>query len=148
MISDKIFGAALVALGTGGIFVAMQISVRTFNDDPGPKLFPIFACAILVLCGIGMLLTRSKETAPPFDPEQWKRGLTMGALFIAYALGLWLTGFYVATLVMVYAFYHVIAGPERRVFWRGAVYALAVTGGVHLVFAMALNAFLPRGILF
>ena len=148
MNTDRPLGAGLLALGVAGIAIASQISVRTFNDDPGPKLFPIFACTILVICGLGLLLTRPTEQGRRMDPAALVRGLTMAGLMLFYALGLWLVGFYVASVTAVFGFYWIIAGPERRVWWRGLIYALAVTGGVHLLFKTALNAYLPQGILF
>lgn len=149
MNTDKPLGAGLIAIGVAGIFLAMQISVRTFNDDPGPKLFPMIGFGILIFCGLGMLLlSRPAPAAEPTARGTLPRGALMFALMVAYSLGLWLFGYYIATPIMVYAFYHVIAGRERRVPWRGAVFALAVTGGVHLVFAEFLHTLLPVGILF
>jgi len=148
MNTDRPLGAGLLALGVAGIAIASQISVRTFNDDPGPKLFPIFACTILVICGLGLLLTRPTEQGRRMDPAALVRGLTMAGLMLFYALALWLVGFYVASVTAVFGFYWIIAGSERRVWWRGLIYALAVTGGVHLLFKTALNAYLPQGILF
>lgn len=147
--TDRLLGLVLLVLGASGIWIAMQISVRTFNDDPGPKLFPMLACGILVICGLGLLPSRSTaENRLHIPPDVLARGGAMAGLMGGYSVALWLVGFHLATLAGVYAFYHVIAGPDRRVFWRGAIYAAAVTAGVHLLFAVALNAFLPRGILF
>ena len=148
MNTERPLGAALLALGAGGIALASQLSVRTFNNDPGPKLFPIFACAILVICGLGLILKRPEGDARPMDREAFWRGVTMAALLGFFALALWLVGFHAASLVAVFALYWVIAGPDRRVWWRGVAYSVAVTLGVHLLFATALGAFLPRGILF
>jgi hypothetical protein len=149
MNTDKPLGAGLLALGAGGFLIASQISVNTFNDDPGPKLFPMFACSILVLCGIGLLLTkREGEQAVALTADQWWRGATVAALLAGYAIGLWLVGFHVASFLAVYGLYHVIAGPQRRVAWRGLAWAAAVTAAVHLLFGVALGAFLPTGILF
>ncbi len=148
MNTERPLGAVLTLLGAGGIAVASQISVRTFNNDPGPKLFPIFACAILVICGLGLLLSKPEGDSRRIDRDSLLRGLTMAGLLVSYAAGLWLIGYHLASLIAVFALYWVIAGPERRIWWRGAVYAAAVTGIVHLLFAVALNAYLPRGILF
>ena len=148
MNTERPLGVMLIALGGAGIAVASQISVRTFNADPGPKLFPIFACTILVICGLGLILSRPEAVRHPRDPDALWRGLTMAGLLGGYALALWLVGFHLASFLGVLAMYWVIAGPERRVWWQGAIYAAAVTLGVHLLFATLLNAFLPRGILF
>lgn len=148
MNTDKPLGAALIALGASGIAIASQISVRTFNNDPGPKLFPIMACAILIVCGLGLLLQRKSTEADPILAEEWQRGALMAALLIGYAVGLWMVGFHLATLIGGFASYWVIAGPERRRLMNGAIYAVGLTMAVHLVFAVALGAFLPRGIWF
>ena len=149
MASDKPLGTGLVALGIAGLVVTSQISVRTFNDDPGPKLFPMIGFAILLLCGLGMLvLSKPPADLPKTTRDSVVRGGVMAGLMIVYALGLWIFGYYIATPLMLYAFYHVIAGPERRMPLRGVIYALTVTGLVHLVFAYFLNTLLPTGILF
>lgn len=151
MTTDKPLGAGLIAFGLAGIAVTLQINVRTFNDDPGPQLFPMIGFALLILCGLGMLLSAMRATpaaAEPKDKEGLTRGALMFGLLVLYSVALWLVGYYVATPLMAYAFYHVIAGPKRRVPWRGAIYALAITGGVHLLFATFLGTLLPRGILF
>lgn len=152
MNTDKPLGAGLIAFGIAGILVTMQISVRTFNDDPGPQLFPILGFAILILCGLGMLLTAAPPAPPVEDRDaaraRFGRGGLMFGLLVLYSVALWLTGYYVATPILLYTFYHVIAGAERRVPWQGALYALAITAGVHVVFAEFLNTLLPTGILF
>lgn len=148
MNTGKPLGAGLLVIGSGGLLIAAQISVNTFNNDPGPKLFPMFACAILVMCGIGLLFSKQEEDDSVLSPVQWLRGLMVAGLLVAYAVGLWLVGFHVASFLAVYGLYHVIAGPQRRVLWRGLVWAACVTAGVHLLFGVALKAYLPAGILF
>lgn len=152
MNTDKPLGAGLIALGVSGIAVTLQISVRTFNNDPGPKLFPMLGFGLLIFCGLGLLFFAKPPAGKPVDParsrEIVQRGAIMSGLMVAYAVGLWQVGYYIATPLCVYAFYHVIAGPEKRVPWKGALYALCVTGGVSLVFSQFLNTLLPQGALF
>lgn len=148
MNTDKPLGAGLIAIGIAGIAATMQISVRTFNDDPGPQLFPMLGFTILILCGLGILFLAKPQASEPAPEGSLARGFVMSGLLVAYAVALWLFGFHLATPVMVYAFYHLIAGPGRRRPLDGAVYAVAVTAGVHLVFATLLHTMLPKGILF
>lgn len=151
MNTDKPLGAGLILFGIAGIWMTLQLKVRTFNDDPGPQLFPILGFAILILCGLGMLFVVKATGVKSEDPAESRarliRGTIMSGLFILYSLGLWLVGYYIATPIMVYAFYHVIAGKGGRAIWKGVVYSAAVTGVVHLIFAVFLNTLLPIGIL-
>ena len=42
MKNDKHLGLIILALGITGILLTMQIPVKTFTDDPGPRVFPYF----------------------------------------------------------------------------------------------------------
>lgn len=144
MNTDKPLGLGLVLLGGAGIVGAMQMHAQTFNDDPGPKLFPILACIILVICGAGLLLQRKTDAEDAAVPGSFGRGAVIFAALCLYALALWIVGFHIATPVGVFALYYIIAGP-KRVLWQGVVYSIAVTVIVHLVFATLLGAYLPQG---
>ncbi|MFV0244429.1 MAG: tripartite tricarboxylate transporter TctB family protein [Qingshengfaniella sp.] len=160
MTKDRMLGLALIGLGAIGIAGAWRIQAMTFNNDPGPRLFPIFACSILILSGLTMLPGRRRPAAPPQDtaaprtgtgnsPEaQARRGRAISAVLILYGIGLWLLGYTTATLAMVFALYWLIAGPERRQLGVGILFSLIATGAMWVLFAKGLNAFLPRGILF
>jgi len=151
MKDDKVIGAVLLLIGIASIFNALQIHTRLFNSDPGPALFPIFAGTILALCGLGMMVSAfvgaggGTNVRPSRD--EWRRGTVISVLFIAYGVILWLFGFYIATPVMTYVLYHVLAGAQRRRIWIGVVFAAAVTLSVHLVFGAFLNTLLPTGLL-
>lgn len=151
MKDDKVIGAVILVLGVAGILYSLQIHTRLFNSDPGPALFPIFASTILALCGVGMLVTSfagigNQANVRP-SAEGLRRGTILSGIFIAYGIALWLFGFYIATPVMTYVLYHVLAGSGRRKLWVGAVFAAAVTIGVHLVFGEFLHTLLPTGLL-
>jgi len=151
MNTDKPLGAGLILFGVAGIWMTLQLKVRTFNDDPGPQLFPVLGFTILIICGAGLLfLVKVSEKKSNFSADARKRllrGMNMYGLFVLYSLGLWLVGYYVASPIMVYVFYHVIAGKRGRVVWKGIIYSAVVTVVVHLIFSVFLNTLLPVGIL-
>ena len=150
---DHLLGLLLVLIGLAGLVMTAQIPVRTFTDDPGPRLFPYVGCGVLILSGLGIALAGGRGTegggegGPPLDAEAWRRLGAMALALIGYALALWVLGFYPATLAMTVVFYAMIAGPERRSLIRGAVFSLILTAAVWAVFGKALNAFLPQGML-
>lgn len=153
MKNDKIVGLIIFVLGLTSLFLTSQIPVKTFTDDPGPRIFPYFGSGILVICGLGILFLQKRNAedmdATPFlTKDGWKRAGMITLLFIVYGLALKFLGFHIATPIMVYLFYHQIAGPGRRFLFRGIIYSLATYGTVYLVFSKLLNAFLPPGIIF
>jgi hypothetical protein len=151
MKNDKQLGLIILALGIAGILLTIQIPIKTFTDDPGPRVFPYMGSIILVISGLGLFLTRQKstgDTEPFLTREGWKRAGIMTSLFIIYSLALKVVGFYIATPIMVFFFYRQIAGPEKTALLRGIIYSLVTFGAVYFVFSKVLNSFLPPGMIF
>lgn len=149
--SNKWLGLGLLVLSGVGLYLTMQIDVRTFNDDPGPQLFPAIGFGLLLVCALGIFFSKAPQE-PARDNAQarhieYQRGAVMAGFLVAYSIGLWLVGYYIATPLAVYGCYHLIATAERRVVWRGVLYAGLVTWGVHLSFVSLLKTLLPVGIL-
>lgn len=153
MKKDTILGLVIFVLGLLFLFLTSRIPVKTFTDDPGPRVFPYLGSGILVICGIGIFLFRKKaaegqDSKPFLTKAGWKRAGIMTSLFIIYAVGLRFLGFHIATPVMVFFFYRQIAPPGKRFIGRGIIFSLATYGAVYLVFRVLLNSFLPTGIFF
>lgn len=146
---DHVLGTVLVLLGLLGLWMTAQIPVKTFTDDPGPRLFPNLGSIVLIISGCGVALLG--RVGPADDGERGldaaavRRMLVMAGALVAYTLAMWLVGFYPATWVMTLVFHALIAGPERRSLVRGAIFSTVLTAVVWLVFTRGLNAFLPQG---
>lgn len=114
MRTQRLLGIGLIAFGGLGIWLTLQITYRSFDNDPGPQLFPMIGFAILILSGLGGLMTSTGDE-PINDasatPGTLRRGVTALAMMIAYAIGLWLVGYLIATFLALYGFYHLIAKP-------------------------------------
>ncbi len=152
MKSEKMIGAVVFALGILMVILTMQIPVKTFSDDPGPRIFPYLGSFLLILSGLGILFTKPKkkpsETREPFlTKEAWKRAGIMTSLFILYAVTLKVVGFFI-TPIMLYLFYRQIAGPEKTRPVKGIIYSLITFGVVYFVFSKVLHSYLPPGMIF
>ncbi len=153
MKSEKITGVVILALGITMVILTSLIPVKTFSDDPGPRIFPYLGSFLLVISGLGILFTKSKKEKsvkdePFLTKEGWKRAGIMTSLFIIFALALKFLGFLIATPVMLYLFYRQIAGPEKTRPVKGIIYSLITFAAVYVVFSKVLNSFLPPGIFF
>jgi len=155
MTRDYTLAAFLIGIGLVAALLTMQVPSSTFTDDPGPHLFPYFACAILILCGVGIAVT-ARSRAGRDDPleggfmtrSEVRRSALLMGVFVVYGIALWLVGFHIATLVMTFVFYAAIAGRDRFSLWRGLVFTLAVYGGLYVLFITFLQSYLPEGVLF
>lgn len=150
--TDRITSLVLIGLGLIVAGMTSQITYTSFTDDPGPRLFPYFGAAVLILSGIAIFLRAGRseiaEETIPVDRPQLLRGGLFFALLALYALAMKLFGFYAVTPLLLFAFYWLIAGPKRRVLWRGVVLSLAITGAVYLLFTLGLGSYLPEASIF
>ena len=154
MTRDTFLGAFTILVGVAGALLTAQVPSSTFTDDPGPHLFPYFACAMLVLCGCGIVATGFRRAGVAsqaegfMSPGDWARSAILMGVFALYGIALWLVGFHLATPIMTFVFYAAIAGRQKVSLWRGALYALLTYGALYLLFVWFLRSYLPEGLLF
>ncbi|TVO68383.1 tripartite tricarboxylate transporter TctB family protein [Denitromonas ohlonensis] len=138
--SERIFGAFLLLLSVGGIFVGWDLKAPISYEPVGPRAFPLLVFSLLGVCALGLILTRREATEWAPSPVL----LRVGAMFLtvlAYALLFDKLGFVISTALM--------SVPLARFFggtWRQAM--LAGTGlGVllFLFFDRLLDVVLPVG---
>lgn len=148
MTRDRMLGVFLIATAISLGMIASQIDFISMTGDPGPKLFPYFACSILLLCGAAMLLQAAPhEELPQFDRRFWKRAGAVFVSLIGYAVLLWAVGFHLATPVMLLAFYWQMSlKGQFNLFW-GIFYAAVTYGLVFTFFSFFLGSYLPEGVL-
>ncbi|MCA2012183.1 tripartite tricarboxylate transporter TctB family protein [Cereibacter sphaeroides] len=146
---DRFLGL-LLTLGAAFLaWTTQAISFVPMTDDPGPKLFPFFGCAILALCGISLLLKPETEAQPaPFDLAGLKRILLGFTPLVAYALLLWLVGFLYATPPILLWLYAMMARPGSFRWLPALIYIGLTTAGVFFFFRDVLGSYLPEGLFF
>jgi putative tricarboxylic transport membrane protein len=149
MTRDRFLGIFLVGLAIGLGLITRQIEFSSMTGDPGPKLFPYFACSILLLCGLAMLVQPTKAVElPQFDRRYWARTAAVFALLIAYAVMLWTIGFHLSTPIMLFAFYWQMTLKGRFSLLWAIVYSAITYGLIYLFFKGFLGSYLPEGVLF
>ena len=151
MKKNQVLGMVILLVGIVFVVLTTQIPVRSITDDPGPRVFPYFACSILIISGIGIMFgkkARAGSGEPFLTKDGWKRVGILTGLFVLYAVGLAILGFFIATPIMLYLFYHVVAGPTRRSVLRGLIFSAVSFVAIYLVFARVLHSFLPPGMIF
>ena len=146
---DHLVGLLLVILGVAALILSLQIPVKGNSTDPGSRLFPVMASVLLLICGVGVVISAGRSTAKVFLlPQGWKKlGIAFG-LMIAYTLALKYVGFVISTLVFLYFAITMLAGEEKVAVWKKLLYSVIVTGLTWYIFQQILSMNLPSGILF
>ena len=140
--------AALIAYGTTDIKAPLNAG------DPGPKLFPLIGCAILIICGIAMLLgkKRTKPVRTFLTKQQWKRAGLLFALYILDILLMWIVGFTVSNVVMLFVLCLLFSAGNKKTsrLWaigRALLYTAILSALLYLAYVVGLDLQLPEGLL-
>jgi hypothetical protein len=147
---DKFIGAVSLLLGIVTLIATYKIKVSptvASSGEPGPRLFPYIAGAILVLCGIGLLVQKSAESEPFLTKEQTKRLWTLFALFILYCVGLNFLGFVISTPIMLFITMTLFAGENKLKLWAKLLYSVGITAVIYLLFVVLFKTNIPSGTL-
>ena len=148
-INDALGGAALVALGA-----AVLWHIQGFPPMPGQKFgpawFPGLIATGLVVCGLLLMATRLRATAPQplMQLPDWVRrpravaaifGVVAGLLFYIFAVGT--LGFHLTAMLLLLLWSRLL-----RASWTLAVpVAVVATVVIHLAFYKLLKVPLPWG---
>lgn len=146
---DRLIGLLLTVFGITALILSMQIRVKGNSTDPGSRLFPVMASILLIVCGVGVLLSAGKSKDKVFLlPQGWKKLGAAFGLMIGYTLALKYLGFVISTPVFLYFVVTMLAGEEKVVVWKKILYSVVVTGLTWYIFQKILSMNLPSGILF
>ena len=143
---DHITGIVILLFGIVVLCLAMSIPVRPQIPDPGSRLFPMIGSIGMIVCGLGIILTASKEKDAPFLTVEGRvRLVKVSALLAAYVFFLKYIGFLIASPVMVYMITTLFAYEKKLAFWKKALFSVVVTLLVWLLFEKVLFVMLPSG---
>lgn len=146
MTRDRATGIMSVVLGAAVAVYAHFLPESGMEGDIGPAVFPYIAAAILVVCGI-LLIIRKSAPSEPFLPHkvQKKRFLMMTLLYVLYGILLWAAGFLIATPLVCFALCVMMSGDRKIRRWKLAVFSVVVTGVVYYCFYTLLSLKMPVG---
>lgn len=140
MTSDRLLGAAFLALGAAFIWGAASIETGFIVDPLGPSSFPTIIGALMAISAVVILVRPDPEPDWPSIARIAEIGLAV-AVLVAYALLLKPIGFVPATTLGAAALgWRLGAKP----LWA-AVSGVGIAVGIYLVFHLILGLSLAKG---
>jgi putative tricarboxylic transport membrane protein len=151
MTKDTTVGVFSVLLGAAYLASATRIPVFDAGDQIGPRMFPFMISAVVICCGLALLLKelKRKERQPfswGFASERgiWLRILCTIAAGIIYGLVLDWLGYVIATFFFMSVVASIInIGRHLQNIIIAAVFSIVT----FVAFEVILKLSLPRGIL-
>ena len=140
-----------LALALLGAYIVVQARGWTYmgEDGPGAGFFPLWYGGVMVLLSLSLVvcaaLRRPAEGSPAVRWNDVGRALACWAAFVACVVLMKLAGFVVAYAALTWFIVAVMARQPQ-----GRAVALAIGGAVafYLLFQVALDVSLPKGLLF
>lgn len=116
---DRATGLIAAILGIVVAIYAYFLPKSGIEGDIGPAIFPYIAAAMLIVCGIILVVRKQDGDSAPFLPEtvQKKRFLLMTVVYVLYGILLWAVGFLIATPIACFVLCAMMSGKLRNGNW-------------------------------
>ena len=144
---DRATGLIAAILGIVVAIYAYFLPKSGIEGDIGPAIFPYIAAAMLIVCGIILVVRKQDGDSAPFLPEtvQKKRFLLMTVVYVLYGILLWAVGFLIATPIACFVLCAMMSGKRKIAKWKLAFFSIIVTAIVYYCFYILLSLQLPVG---
>ena len=144
---DRATGLIAAILGIVVAIYAYFLPKSGIEGDIGPAIFPYIAAAMLIVCGIILVVRKQDGDSAPFLPEtvQKKRFLLMTVVYVLYGILLWAVGFLIATPIACFVLCAMMSGKRKIAKWKLALFSIIVTAIVSYCFYSLLSLKLPLG---
>ena len=144
---DRATGLIAAILGIVVAIYAYFLPKSGIEGDIGPAIFPYIAAAMLIVCGIILVVRKQDGDSAPFLPEtvQKKRFLLMTVVYVLYGILLWAVGFLIATPIASFVLCVMMSGKRKIAKWKLALFSIIVTAIVYYCFYSLLSLKLPVG---
>ncbi len=149
MTRDQVTGLLALVLGVAMAVMTSQLPPSMMLGDIGPALFPFIASGLLIICGGGLIIKgRNQKTPSVFDRKAVKRLALIFGIVLIYCVAMNYIGFILPTICVLFALSTLFAENTKASIPARAIFAVALTLAIFLLFRNVLNLKLPTNQLF
>lgn len=144
----------IVGLVGCAFFLFMTQSIRQPANllEPGPRLLPYVALALIAMSSIALIIKGVKERHIEEKPYFPKGGILKVSksylILVVYAIAMTWLGFLVTTPFATVAFIYDLKGSTKVKLIPSIIIAIAITAALYAMFVFGFQVKLPAGILF
>lgn len=148
MTRDRVTGLISTVLGITVAIMTFQLPPTTMSGDVGPKVFPYIASALLILCGIGLLINGNKMSPAYYTKKQFMRLCLIFSVMLGFVAAMQYLGYMIASFVTLLILCTMFSQGKNVAVWKRIVFALAMTAALYVMFVKVFSIPLPSGVLF
>lgn len=144
---DKLFSALCLLAAVVLFLNTGTIRDLASNGDPGARLLPYIGEAVLCVCALIILFSKSDATTF-LDKAGWFKLILILACMVLYTLGLIFLGFLISTPIAVAVFIYLLKEDEKVNPIVALLLVVGLTAGLYFMFTKGFSILLPQGKLF
>ncbi len=144
----------IVGLLGCAFFLFMTQSIRQPAKllEPGPRLLPYVAIALIAMSSVALLIQgykdRAKEEKPYFPKGGVGKVTKSYLMLVVYAAAMTFLGFLITTPFATFAFIYDLKGASKVKVVPAIIISILVTAGLYAMFVYGFQVKLPAGSLF
>ncbi len=142
-------------VGIGAILTALFFFIQTWTvkipdnlAEPGPRLVPFMAQALMVICGVGMVIEserKNEEEKEFLGKSGWNRLGKAFFVLVCYAVALTYLGFIWSTPFVAFVLINMLSEKKDVSIRSKVVGSFIITFAFYLVFTKGFGVMLPQG---
>jgi len=145
---DRVLGTITLIFGLVFLVGSLNLPGTNLQNDPGPKVFPILGAIIIIGSSLGIMLKKESQEKPFLTGEQWKKLWLLFLVFMGYAIGFWLIGYILSTIITLFIISSLFSVGKSISVLRRLLFSVFVTIVIYLAFTEILSLRLPSGMIF
>ena len=151
---DMLLGVASVLISLWIVWQTMALQVIEKRGDPGSRLFPYIGAAIMLICGVVLIIKPGQDDKQFMTKEQWKSAGVIFGVYCLCTLLFWLVGFMIAVPIVLFIITLLFQGqsrpddPMKKRVIRSLIYAVLAGAAIYVIYVVGLQADLPTGLIF
>ena len=148
---DRIAGVASILISGVIAWLSFNLKVSAYPGDPGPKMFPLIGAALMLICGILLVVKPGPADKQFLNKTQWKDAGIIFLCYVGFVVLLNFFGFGVAAPVVLFVLTYLMsalsmpdASKKKRIV-TSLIYAVLAGAAIYVCYVVLLKARLPKG---
>lgn len=151
---DQVLGIVILIVAAFFGYHTLKLAPTNLVGDPGPRMFPLAGCILMAVFAVVVIVHPEKNNGKVYlTKKQWMHAISLFGVYVLYLLLLWLLGFTIANYIALAVFsfmFSYVTNPDSTLAKRilkSVIYAAIVGTALYLLYVIALDAQLPRAML-
>ncbi len=151
---DRWLGLGMILVAGFFIWRSLMLRPSKLVGDPGPSVYPLIGCGILILCGIILLIKPGPDgTRMKMDADEKKRFWSIIAVYIFAVVGSWAIGIMYTIPIVLFIVSYMFSKsskpdmPKKKRIISTLIYTVILSVAIYVIYVFLLDVTIKDGVL-